>query len=70
MLSHAAYNLASLNSAPAQMLNIAEEHYNKAIEQLNTCIGNTNRDYGGTVAAILTLLMAEVGFFFSSSDLL
>jgi hypothetical protein len=66
MLAHAAYNLALLGSSPTKMMVAAATHYSKAIEQLNACIESTDRDYCGTVAAIITLMMAEVNSFLQS----
>lgn len=61
MLSHAAYNLAGLSSLPDRMLTLATGYYTNAIGHLKSSLQRENSDYGGTLAAILTLCMAEVG---------
>lgn len=62
MLSHAAYNLAGLaTSSPAdKMFSLATEYYTNAIGHLKSSLRREDSDYGGTLAAILTLCMAEV----------
>ncbi|QKX53899.1 uncharacterized protein TRUGW13939_00979 [Talaromyces rugulosus] len=60
MLSHAAYNLAGLASLPDKMVLLATEYYTNAIEQLKSSLRRQNPDYGGTLAAVMTLCMAEV----------
>lgn len=60
MLSHAAYNLAGLASSRKKMFSLATEYYTNAIEQLKSSLQIENSDYGGTLAAIITLCMAEV----------
>ncbi|EED20971.1 hypothetical protein TSTA_082040 [Talaromyces stipitatus ATCC 10500] len=60
MLSHAAYNLAGLASLPDKMFLLATEYYTNAIVQLKSSLQRENPDYGGTLATILTLCMAEV----------
>jgi hypothetical protein len=60
MLSHAAYNLAGLASLPGKMVLLATEYYTNAIEQLKSSLRRQNPDYGGTLAAVMTLCMAEV----------
>ena len=60
MLSHAAYNLAGLASLPEKMFSLATEYYTNAIAHLKSSLRQENSDYGGTLAAIMTLCMAEV----------
>ncbi|PCG94126.1 Protein of unknown function DUF3468 [Penicillium occitanis (nom. inval.)] len=60
MLSHAAYNLAGLASLPEKMFSLATEYYTNAIAHLKSSLRRENSDYGGTLAAIMTLCMAEV----------
>ncbi|KAH8881880.1 hypothetical protein GQ53DRAFT_798996 [Thozetella sp. PMI_491] len=60
MLAHAAYNLSSLGSSPEMMAVAATKYYTIAIEQLKDSLLNEKRDYGTTLAAVMTLLMAEV----------
>ena len=60
MLSHAAYNLAGLASLPEKMFSLATEYYTNAIAHLKSSLRRENSDYGGILAAIMTLCMAEV----------
>ncbi|KAE8387683.1 fungal-specific transcription factor domain-containing protein [Aspergillus alliaceus] len=60
LLSHAAFNLAHLGFDKTRMLRLATRNYNISIQHLNNSIQTLGSDYSGTLAAILTLMMAEV----------
>ncbi|KAE8353031.1 fungal-specific transcription factor domain-containing protein [Aspergillus coremiiformis] len=60
LLSHAAFNLAHLGVNKARMMWLAARNYNTSIQHLNNSIQTPGSGYSGTLAAILTLMMAEV----------
>ncbi|KIV87118.1 hypothetical protein PV11_02686 [Exophiala sideris] len=59
ILSHSGFHLAQLSDDGERWTTLATKHYNKAIKMLMKSIRNGRRQYGPTVAAIMTLLMAE-----------
>ncbi|KAJ5674350.1 fungal-specific transcription factor domain-containing protein [Penicillium maclennaniae] len=61
ILAHAAFNLAHLGGDTAKMMRLAAKHYNASIQHVNDGIQTSaDTDSGGILAAIMTLMMAEV----------
>ncbi|KAE8371730.1 fungal-specific transcription factor domain-containing protein [Aspergillus bertholletiae] len=60
LLCHAAFNLANLGFNKARMTWLAARNYNTAIQHLNSSFQTAKGSYSGILAAILTLMMAEV----------
>jgi hypothetical protein len=61
ILAHAAFNLAHLGADSEKMMRLAVRHYNASIKYINDSLqasGETGS--GGILAAIMTLMMAEV----------
>jgi hypothetical protein len=65
IIAHSAFNLANLgpDNASSMRLRSATKHYNISIQYVNESIGSVNRDSASTLAAIMTLMMAEVSIF-------
>ena len=59
ILAHSGFHLAQLSNDRGRWTTLATKHYNKAIQMLMKSINYGRRQYGPTVAAIMTLLMAE-----------
>ncbi|KAI1614771.1 fungal-specific transcription factor domain-containing protein [Exophiala viscosa] len=59
ILSHSGFHLAQLSNDRDRWAILATKHYNKAIQMLMKSISQERMQYGPTVAAIMTLLMAE-----------
>lgn len=61
ILAHAAFNLAHLGADTTKMMRLAANHYNTSIQHINEAIQlSEDKGSGGTLAAIMTLMMAEV----------
>lgn len=61
VLAHAAFNLTHLGGGTAKMMHLAARHYNASIQHVNDSIQNsTDKDTGPILAAVMTLMMAEV----------
>lgn len=61
ILAHAAFNLAHLGTDITKMMQLAANHYNRSIQHINEAIQvSGNQGSGDTLAAIMTLMMAEV----------
>ncbi|KAK2740626.1 hypothetical protein FQN57_005995 [Myotisia sp. PD_48] len=60
LLSHSAFNLAELGVNKNKNVALGIKYYNSAIAQLTKCFQSETRDFGGTIAAIMTLMMAEL----------
>lgn len=65
MLAQAAANMVQLGSGLAKSMSLmATSYHNLAIINLQQSIANEKREYGPFIAAILTLMLAEVSDFF------
>lgn len=64
IIAHSAFNLAYLGPGDTRNVRLrsATRHYNRSIQYVNESIGSGERDSGSTLAAIMTLMMAEVSF--------
>lgn len=60
ILAHAAFNFAHLGSDRQKMMRLATLNYNTAIKYVNDSLRVSGRESGSTLAAIMTLMMAEV----------
>lgn len=61
VLAQAAFNLAHLGGGTANMMRLAARHYNASIQHVNDGIQTSaDKDPGPILAAIMTLMMAEV----------
>ncbi|KAJ5756919.1 fungal-specific transcription factor domain-containing protein [Penicillium nucicola] len=61
LLAHAAFNLAHLGGNAAKMMRLAAKHYNASIQHVNDGIQTSaDKGPGAILAAIMTLMMAEV----------
>ncbi|KAJ5374855.1 fungal-specific transcription factor domain-containing protein [Penicillium concentricum] len=61
VLAQAAFNLAHLGGGTADMMRLAARHYNASIQHINNGIQTSaDKDPGPILAAIMTLMMAEV----------
>lgn len=65
IIAHSAFNMANLGpeNLKSMRLRSATKHYNISIQYVNESIGSVNRDSASTLAAIMTLMMAEVSPF-------
>jgi hypothetical protein len=65
IIAHSAFNMANLGPGKltSMRLRSATKHYNMSIQYVNESIGSVNRDSASTLAAIMTLMMAEVSLF-------
>ncbi|EXJ77814.1 hypothetical protein A1O3_08973 [Capronia epimyces CBS 606.96] len=59
LLAHSAFHLSQLSVNKQPMSVLAVKHYNRTIRLLMESIGHRDSHYAETVAAIMTLLMAE-----------
>ncbi|KNG85000.1 hypothetical protein ANOM_006560 [Aspergillus nomiae NRRL 13137] len=60
ILAHAAFNFANLGHDRQKMMRLAASNYNASIQYVNDSIQASGRDFDSTLAAIMTLMMAEV----------
>ncbi|PKY09428.1 hypothetical protein P168DRAFT_301923 [Aspergillus campestris IBT 28561] len=60
ILAHAAFNFVHLGNDRQKMMRLATSNYNAAIKYVNDSLRVTGKDSGSTLAAIMTLMMAEV----------
>ncbi|GAB1194712.1 hypothetical protein APSETT444_003958 [Aspergillus pseudonomiae] len=60
ILAHAAFNFANLGHDRQKMMQLAASNYNASIQYVNDSIQASGRDFDSTLAAIMTLMMAEV----------
>ncbi|OGM39530.1 hypothetical protein ABOM_011912 [Aspergillus bombycis] len=60
ILAHAAFNFAHLGHDRQKMMRLAASNYNASIQYVNDSIQASGRDFDSTLAAIMTLMMAEV----------
>jgi hypothetical protein len=61
ILAHAAFHLAEMGCQKQKMVAAGMKHYNRSIQHLTASLQGPKGDYGSTAAAIMTLMMAEVG---------
>jgi hypothetical protein len=60
LIAHSAFNVALLQKDRYKMMRMASQSYNSAIRTLLPVIGGSARHFTTTLAAIMTLMMAEV----------
>lgn len=62
IIAHSAFNLANLgpDNVMSMRLRSATKHYNMSIKYVNESIESVNKNSASTLAAIMTLMMAEV----------
>ncbi|OJJ38699.1 hypothetical protein ASPWEDRAFT_180214 [Aspergillus wentii DTO 134E9] len=60
ILTHAAFNLGHLGVDQSRMMALATRHYNSSIQHLSKSIRSGRQRFSSTLAAIMTLMMAEV----------